>query len=164
MILSSIVQSIYAIRPEQTRTSRFCALEEALGNWLLELPEHLRYDPLTARFNGTATRLPPPNVLTLHMKYWCTVILLHRPFIRHLSGVRNKETESKASHRSQDICVQAANRITAIVTTYTEKFSIHSAPVFLSYYVFTASITHVSIRKSASRCHMNPGLWLTGPC
>ena len=156
MILSSIVQCIYAIRPEPTRTSRFCTLEEALDNWLLELPEHLRYDPLATRFNGAATRLPAPNVLTLHMKYWCTVILLHRPFIRHLS--RNKEAESKASHRSQDICVQAANKITAIVTTYMEKFSIHKAPVFLSYYVFTASITHVSIRKFSSWHHVDSSL------
>ena len=58
---------------------------------------------------------------------------------------RNKETESKASQRSQDICTQAANKITAIVTTFMEKFSICKAPVFLSYYVFTASITHVSM-------------------
>lgn len=56
------------------------------------------------------------------------------------------ETEPKASQRSQDICVQAANKITAIVTAYMEKFSIRKAPVFLSYYVFTASITHVSTR------------------
>lgn len=88
MILSSIVQCIYAIRPEPTRTSQFHALEEALDNWLLELPEHLRYDPVVAKLNGAAARLPPPNVLTLHMKYWCTVILLHRPFIRHLSSAR----------------------------------------------------------------------------
>lgn len=88
MILSSIVQCIYAIRPEPTRTSQFHALEEALSNWLLGLPEHLRYDPMAARFNGATTRLPPPNVLTLHMKYWCTVILLHRPFIRHLSSAK----------------------------------------------------------------------------
>lgn len=71
---------------------------------------------------------------------------------------RNKETESKASHRSQDICVQAANKITAIVTAYMEKFSICKAPVFLSYYVFTASITHVSIRRFPSWCHMGPRL------
>ena len=88
MILSSVIQCIYAIRPEPTRASRFCTLEEALDNWLLELPEHLRYDPLAARFNGATARLPPPNVLTLHMKYWCTVILLHRPFIRHLSSAK----------------------------------------------------------------------------
>ena len=88
MILSSIVQCIYAIRPEQTRTSQFHALEETLDNWMLELPEQLRYDPTAARFTGATRPLPPPNVLTLHMKYWCTVILLHRPFIRHLSSAK----------------------------------------------------------------------------
>lgn len=88
MILSSIVQCIYAIRPEPARVSQFHTLEEILDNWLLELPEHLRYDPMAAKFNGSAARLTPPNVLTLHMKYWCTIILLHRPFIRYLSGVK----------------------------------------------------------------------------
>lgn len=88
MILSSIVQCIYAIRPEPVRTSQFHTLEEILDNWLLELPEHLRYDPTAAKFNGTTTRVPLPNVLTLHMKYWCTVILLHRPFIRHLFSAK----------------------------------------------------------------------------
>ena len=62
----------------------------------------------------------------------------------------NKDMESKASRRSQDICVQAANKITAIVTTFMDKFSIRKAPVFLSYYVFTASITHVSTRTFSS--------------
>lgn len=62
----------------------------------------------------------------------------------------NKDMESKASRRSQDICVQAANKITAIVTAYMDKFSIRKAPVFLSYYVFTASITHVSTRTFSS--------------
>jgi len=88
MILSSVVQCIYAIRPESTRTLQFHTLGETLDNWLLSLPEHLRYDPMAAKFNGATGRLPPPNVLTLHMKYWCTVILLHRPFIRHLSSAK----------------------------------------------------------------------------
>ena len=86
MILSSIVQCIYAIRPEPTRASQFHTLERALDEWLLELPEQLRYDPIAAKFSGTTG--PPPNVLTLHMNYWCTVILLHRPFIRHLSSAK----------------------------------------------------------------------------
>jgi len=71
---------------------------------------------------------------------------------------RNMETETQASQRSQDICAQAANKITAIVTAYMEKFSIRKAPVFLSYYVFTASITHVSIRTFPLRCHTRPRL------
>jgi hypothetical protein len=60
--------------------------------------------------------------------------------------------------------VQAANKITAIVTAYMEKFSIYKAPVFLSYYVFTASITHVSIRKQLLDATWDPVLWLTSPC
>ena len=88
MILSSIVQCIYAIRPEPARASQFHTLEEILDNWLLELPEQLRYDPTAARFSGATGPFPPPNVLTLHMNYWCAVILLHRPFIRHLSSVK----------------------------------------------------------------------------
>jgi len=58
--------------------------------------------------------------------------------------------------------VQAANKITAIVTAYMEKFSIRKAPVFLSYYTFTASITHVSTRTFSSRYHGISPL-LTGP-
>lgn len=54
--------------------------------------------------------------------------------------------------------MHAANKITAIVTAYMEKFSICKAPVFLTYYVFTASITHVSIRTSPSWCHMESRL------
>jgi hypothetical protein len=88
MILGSIVQCIYAIRPESARTSQFHTLGKILDNWLLQLPEHLRYDPVAAKFNGATAQLPSPNVLTLHMKYWCTVILLHRPFIRHLSSAK----------------------------------------------------------------------------
>ena len=88
MILSSIVQCIYAIRPEPTRASQFHTLEETLDAWLLDLPEQLRYDPMATRFTGSTGPLPAPNVLTLHMNYWCTVILLHRPFIRHLSSAK----------------------------------------------------------------------------
>ena len=58
--------------------------------------------------------------------------------------------------------MQAANKITAIVTTYMERFSIRKAPVFLSYYVFTASITHVSTRTSSSWRHVRLRHLLTG--
>lgn len=58
--------------------------------------------------------------------------------------------------------MQAANKITTIVTAYMEKFSICKAPVFLSYYVFTASITHVSTRRF-SPYHMGSRLLANGP-
>jgi hypothetical protein len=50
------------------------------------------------------------------------------------------------SQKNYDLCVQAANRITSIAVTFKERFYVRRAPVFLSYYVFTASIMHVTTR------------------
>ena len=50
------------------------------------------------------------------------------------------------SQKNYDHCVQAANRITSIVVMFKERFYVRRAPVFLSYYVFTASIMHVTTR------------------
>lgn len=65
------------------------ALEGTLDRWYLDLPHHLRYDTAAvtiidrddATNNNTTTSssLPPAHVLTLHMQYWCAVLLLHRP-------------------------------------------------------------------------------------
>lgn len=73
-ILSTIVQAIYAVRPVSSKHAESAVLEGLLDKWYIELPEHLRYDPSS---NGRLT--PLPNVLTLHMQYWCAVLLLHRP-------------------------------------------------------------------------------------
>jgi hypothetical protein len=73
-ILSMIVQAIYAVCPVSGRHSESKFLEGLLDKWYIDLPDHLRYDP------GSLKRpVPPPHVLTLHMQYWCAVLLLHRP-------------------------------------------------------------------------------------
>lgn len=72
-ILGKIMQVIYAIRPDASRTIELAHLEELLEKWYLDLPEGLRFDPMTK------SAIPPPHVLTLHMQYWCTALLLHRP-------------------------------------------------------------------------------------
>lgn len=50
------------------------------------------------------------------------------------------------SQKNYDLCIQAANRITSIVTAFDEHLTVRRAPVFLSYYVFSASIMHVRTR------------------
>ena len=72
-ILGMIVQSIYAVRPVSSRHAESTVLEGLLDKWYFELPEHLRYEPSSSK------QIPLPNVLTLHMQYWTTVLLLHRP-------------------------------------------------------------------------------------
>ena len=68
-----IIQAIYAVRPVNSRHGESVFLEGILDKWLYELPEHLRYEPTSSKM------VPLPHVLTLHMQYWCTVLLLHRP-------------------------------------------------------------------------------------
>jgi hypothetical protein len=72
-----IVQVIYAVKPVPNRHHEALELEKTLDRWYLDLPEHLRYEP-GAKGSGKHP-VPTPHVLTLHMQYWCAVLLLHRP-------------------------------------------------------------------------------------
>ena len=72
-ILGKIVEDIYAVRPQTNGHAVLPTLEGLLDRWYLELPEHLCFAPSAAR-----QKVVPPYVLTLHMQYWCAVLLLHR--------------------------------------------------------------------------------------
>lgn len=74
LILSQICQNIYAIKPATNRVAELARLDSQLTKWSLELPEHLRFDPASPK-----NPPPPPHILTVHMQYWCTMLLLHRP-------------------------------------------------------------------------------------
>ncbi|KAI0365000.1 hypothetical protein BV20DRAFT_1103242 [Pilatotrama ljubarskyi] len=153
VILSQICQSIYAIKPPTSRPAELARLDSMLTKWSLELPEHLRFDPAAPKMPP-----PPPHILTLHMQYWCAMLLLHRPFIRHIqdstkpmspSASSAKEAEIRANSRQHyDLCVQAANHITSIVSVYGEFYTPSRASVFLCYYVFTAAIMHVATLRT----------------
>ncbi|KAF8839695.1 hypothetical protein BDN67DRAFT_905011 [Paxillus ammoniavirescens] len=149
-ILSKIVQSLYAIRSVSSRLAESIHIEGLLDKWYLDLPEHLRYDPL-GNLSGTSARATPPHILTLHMQYWCTTLLLHRPFIRQIDLVNKHKSENAsdadvraASKKSYELCVAAANHIASIVFLYRENYCLQRAPVFLCFYVFTAGIMHVT--------------------
>ncbi|KAL4247550.1 hypothetical protein ABKN59_007339 [Abortiporus biennis] len=147
IILSMIMQTMYPIRPHLFRLTEFSRLEKLLDTWYYQLPDHLCFDPASPK----QTNLPP-HTHVLHLHYWCTVILLHRPFIRNLSDAMSrpplspsKDAEALANpRRNYDICVQAANNITSIVSVYVENHCIRRASVFLCYYIFTAAIMHVA--------------------
>ncbi|THH29489.1 hypothetical protein EUX98_g4687 [Antrodiella citrinella] len=148
IILSMIVQIMYPIRRHVFRSSEYVRLEKLLDKWYYELPDHLQFDPASSKESTL-----PPHGLTLHMHYWCTVLLLHRPFIRHASesGERSPTKEHdvrETSRKAYDLCAQAANHISSIVFIYIQKHCPRRASVFLSYYVFTAAIMHVATLKS----------------
>ncbi|KAG2347057.1 hypothetical protein BDR05DRAFT_877298 [Suillus weaverae] len=131
-ILSKLVQSIYAIHPVTSRHADAVKLEELLNKWYLDLPEHLQLK------QGATV---PPHILTLHMQYWCTTLLLHRP----LKSDSVDDAEACAtSKKHYELCVGAANHISSIVSSYREKYCLQRAPVFLCFYIFTAGIMHVT--------------------
>lgn len=74
IILSMIMQCLYAIKAPVYRQSEFSRFEKLLSKWYLDLPDYLRHDPAASK-----NAAPLPHILTLHMQYWCTVLLLHRP-------------------------------------------------------------------------------------
>ncbi|GAB1520519.1 hypothetical protein RhiTH_003596 [Rhizoctonia solani] len=159
-ILSRIVEALYSIRPGSTpKSAERVQLEEELEKWALALPVYLRYDITRGVLEGSG-KVPPPHVLTLHMMYWCSVLLLHRPSIRFNKppppppthrfaspegSTTSDQSTSTSSARAIGLCKLAANHITKIVLTYGEHFSLGRGPAFLSYYVFSASIMHVTL-------------------
>ncbi|KAF7366374.1 Zn(2)-C6 fungal-type domain-containing protein [Mycena sanguinolenta] len=147
-ILSQIVQSIYALRPASSRHAELVVLDGLLEKWHLALPTHLQHDP--ARTIRSGVEVPLQQVLTLHMQYWCAVLLLHRPFIRQ-NVVGHKHSPApedgdvrKNTEKSYELCAGAANHITTIATLYSETYTLKHCAVFLCYYIFTASIMHVT--------------------
>ncbi len=48
-------------------------LHQRLLQWHLDLPEHLNYSIKSNR------PCPAPHILAMHIQYWATVILTHRP-------------------------------------------------------------------------------------
>ncbi|KAF7762266.1 transcriptional regulator family: Fungal Specific TF [Agaricus bisporus var. burnettii] len=171
-ILSAVIQAIYAVRPFPGTPGSFTppvrpvdsqaemwrqatALDGVLDRWYFDLPEHLRYDPAANIDRSPTSALPPLHILTLHMQYWCAVLLLHRPFIRPALNHRPRSSPDESegedlikSRKSYELCARAASHITSIVTVCQKHYPLNRCSVFLCYYVFTASIMHVATLNS----------------
>ncbi|KAI6002044.1 fungal-specific transcription factor domain-containing protein [Pisolithus albus] len=163
-ILSKILRSIYSNGSASYRQAELIRLESELGRWYHNLPEHLRFE-LRHGSSGNwhvsgGKSVPLPHTLTLHMQYWCTALLLHRPFIRQIYTGNKRKGESSSdiegrssSEKNYELCVAAANHIVSIASFYREKYCLQRAPMFLCFYLFTAGIMHIT---SLSLCPDDP--------
>lgn len=72
--MGSIMTNVYSVFPMErsSRHTMLTTLETRLDQWYIELPEGLRYDTTSKRI------VPPPHILVLHIRYWASVLLLHR--------------------------------------------------------------------------------------
>jgi hypothetical protein len=102
-ILSRIVEALYSIRPAPgSRSNERILLEEELEKWMLSLKPYLRYDITRGVIEGSG-KVPPPHVLTLHMMYWCSVLLLHRPsYVRFSLVLRRANLDQHPVQQTAD--------------------------------------------------------------
>ena len=72
--MSEIMAKVYPVKWSMDTPRRVLLdqLESALHNWMIELPDALRYHETG---NRTA---PPPHVLILHAEYYSALLLLYR--------------------------------------------------------------------------------------
>ncbi|EJU01612.1 hypothetical protein DACRYDRAFT_100452 [Dacryopinax primogenitus] len=133
-ILGRVYENLYTIRTnaEGAAGERILRqLDKRLALWLINLPDSLKYQP-------SNTSVPPPHILTLHMQFYCALLLLHRPFI---TGERLSAPVDDLPSRA--ICSTAANAISTIISTFKEAFGLKRCPAICTFYVFSASIMHV---------------------
>jgi hypothetical protein len=72
--MGDVVTQIYPVRsqPGTSKQASLVKIEGRLDQWYITLPAELRYDVTSKRCT------PPPTILFLHIRYWGTVLLLHR--------------------------------------------------------------------------------------
>lgn len=96
-VIADILQECYAVG-STTYSEGPNQLDERLRKWHASLPRHLTID----LDRDEPAVVPPPHVISLHIQYNVSLILLHRP---------NLDTETSSSGISRLICNMAATSI-----------------------------------------------------
>ncbi|KAF4508938.1 hypothetical protein G6O67_005257 [Ophiocordyceps sinensis] len=132
--LSELVhQSLYILHsPGRPLTARdLLSIYTQYLNWYDQIPEVLRLG-----HNFT------PAVLFAHMYYHFAILLLFRPLIKlRIIG-------SKILPR--DVCLQAADAIQGLLTSYSQLYTLQRTPSFVPYFVLTSAIMHLAIGTSSA--------------
>ncbi|KAI9024395.1 fungal-specific transcription factor domain-containing protein [Phycomyces nitens] len=118
-------------------------LNRQLTTWFGSLPPSLQYKPPNTQIGETGPD-PPLPVCQLHLVYYTTVILLHRPFIPGPT-----QTVSPMSLPSYKICISASNTILDIVNIMLVEKHLPYVSNFTVYYVFTAGIIFINLASSS---------------
>lgn len=71
------------------------------------------------------------------MYYRFAILLLFRPYVAHsIAG---------SSISPRDVCFEAANDISALVQSYAQLYTLRRTPSFITHFILTSSIFHLSI-------------------
>ncbi|KAF9905076.1 hypothetical protein EC991_002029 [Linnemannia zychae] len=81
-------------------------LHNSLTSWFLSLPNELMYTPYTMSPNSNHP--PSPPTALLHMFYYTTLTILHRPYLR---PVNSESIDANFLVSSRNICTAAATNV-----------------------------------------------------
>ncbi|ORZ25346.1 fungal-specific transcription factor domain-domain-containing protein [Absidia repens] len=149
-LLGAVLRDIYSVRGRHqlkrmsSPDALIAKLDKALNNWMAKLPSAVRYRPPSARM---AEEAPAPSLALcqIHMLYYTTLILLHRPFI---PGPTQKEAPSVFP--SSEICSYAANKILDIVVSLMKEGRLKNVNNYTLYFMFTAGIIFINDASSTN--------------
>ncbi|ORY07861.1 hypothetical protein K493DRAFT_273228, partial [Basidiobolus meristosporus CBS 931.73] len=150
-LIGRILSTMYIVRTPKTRNyQKSCTslidLDSELNVWLNSLPADLAYVPT----NYITGNLPKsPTLIYAHVWYHCALILLHRPF------VLRPESSATSQSSSSQICTDAANSLTNIVTSCVSCHGTSEIALFLLFPIFTASTILLLQVKSSDQLIAN---------
>lgn len=137
--MSKILSQLYAPRPQSDHSdiqNVAIALHGDLLQWHSELPEDLCWP--------NKSGLPAsPQVFLMHMQFYFTLILLHRPFM-NLKKIMNITNEPEPSTFDTNvICTLAATNITKLARDYSFFYGIKQTTSPAIHFIFIAATVHL---------------------
>ncbi|CAO3615065.1 unnamed protein product [Cunninghamella echinulata] len=148
-ILGDVLREVYTVKGRQqlkrmpSPDTVISRLDKALNSWMAKLPLIAKYRPPNSRIAEEGT-VPSLALCQIHMLYYTTLILLHRPFIPG-----PKQTVSPSVFPSREICTYGANKILDIVVSLMKNNLLTKVNNYTLYFMFTAGIIFINDASSS---------------
>ena len=142
-IMGLVLRQQFTVASEKSRRMNknpdISHCDMALGAWMSNLPEELRYrviDPCSHNF----------FVALLHLHYYTILCLLHRTNFKENSNIRQAE-----AYPSRGIAFQAAHMVARIIQNVKRANELRLVPAFIVYTLFSALIMLVYQSRSRTQ-------------
>ncbi|CAO3623103.1 unnamed protein product [Cunninghamella blakesleeana] len=148
-LLGDVLRDLYMVRGRKQLSMMTCPdsvvanLDRGLNKWMTKLPQSMQYRPPNARLAETA-KPPALQLCQMHMLFYTTLILLHRPFIPGSSS-----TPAPSIFPSSAICTFAANKIVDISVSLLSDGRLKYVNNYALYFMFTAGTIFIHNAQSA---------------
>lgn len=109
------------------------SVDRSLFDWMVSLPQCIRYEPWLHSAAGTGPVIPAPSTLSVTLMHHLIVILLHRPFL-----TQGHLYDARVAEHSLRTCTITAVKLACIIQHYSVAFTIRRAPYFVAYCAYVA--------------------------